>query len=194
MDTLATRTSAAPRLPRALIWALAGSLLASAWALWWPTESAAVIQSSVPDAPRRVAPSASSALSERVPGVSAPVTANSERPTLSPPSRDPFNITPSAPLEAQVKAAPVQTREERASQPQAPSAPPMNHVVIGRFLSPAGQRLIFLQDGTQTAVAEPGVALSSGYVIETVTPKEVRLRHPLAEQAVSLPLPDDNAP
>jgi hypothetical protein len=65
----------------------------------------------------------------------------------------------------------------------------MNHMVIGRFLSPEGQRLVFLQDGNQTVIAGAGVALSTGYVIETVTAKEVRLRHPLADQAISILLP-----
>lgn len=194
MDASDSRTSAAPRLHRTLIWVLAGSLLASAWALWWPSESAAVVQSNVPELPKRTAPSTSGPLGESVSAVSSPVAASSEQPTLSPPSRDPFNVEPAALPEAQVKIAPAPAHEERAPTPQAPTAPPMNHAVIGRFLSPEGQRLVFLQDGAQTVVAEPGVTLASGYVIETVTAKEVRLRHLLAEQAVSLPLPVDNAP
>jgi hypothetical protein len=70
----------------------------------------------------------------------------------------------------------------------------MNHRLVGRFQSPEGQWLVFLQDGAQTVVAAPGVTLSSGYAVESVTAKEVRLRHPLADQPLSLPLPEDNAP
>lgn len=75
----------------------------------------------------------------------------------------------------------------------------MTHRVVGRFQSPDGQWLVFLQDGSlqdgsQTVTAAPGLALASGYVVESITPGEIRLRHPLAEQAVSLPLPTENAP
>jgi hypothetical protein len=70
----------------------------------------------------------------------------------------------------------------------------MGHRIIGRFQSPEGQWLLFLQDGAQSVLAAAGVTLSSGYAVESVTATEVRLRHPLAEQAVSLPLPEDNAP
>jgi hypothetical protein len=52
--------------------------------------------------------------------------------------------------------------------------------------------LVFLQDKTQAVIAAPGVELSTGYVVEAVTPLEIRLRHPLAEQSVSLSLRDDN--
>ena len=70
----------------------------------------------------------------------------------------------------------------------------MEHRVIGRFRSPDGQQMVFLQDGAQTVTAAPGLTLSSGYVVESITARELRLRHPLAEQTVSLPLPHDNAP
>lgn len=70
----------------------------------------------------------------------------------------------------------------------------MNHRVVGRFQSPDGQWSVFLQDGAQAVQAAPGLALSSGYVIEALGPRELRLRHPLAEQAVSLALPEDTAP
>jgi hypothetical protein len=70
----------------------------------------------------------------------------------------------------------------------------MNHRIVGRFLSPDGQRLVFLQDGAQAVVAASGAVLSSGYIVDSVTPRELRLRHPLAGQAVALPMPDDNAP
>ena len=70
----------------------------------------------------------------------------------------------------------------------------MNHRVMGRFMSPGGQQMVFLQDGTQAVLAAPGVVLASGYVVEAVTAREVKLRHPQAEQAVSLPMPEDNAP
>ncbi len=78
--------------------------------------------------------------------------------------------------------------------PVAPVAPPMNHRIVGRFVSPDGQRMVFLQDGPQTVLAVSGAVLSSGYAVDAVTPRELRLRHPMAVQAVSMPMPDDNAP
>ncbi|MBN8486840.1 MAG: hypothetical protein J0M20_03760 [Burkholderiales bacterium] len=70
----------------------------------------------------------------------------------------------------------------------------MNHRVIGRFRSPEGQWFVFLQDGANSLHATPGVALSSGYVVESISAAEVRLRHSLAEQLVSLPLADAGVP
>jgi hypothetical protein len=70
----------------------------------------------------------------------------------------------------------------------------MNHRIVGRFLSPEGQWLVFLQDGAQTVQATTGLTLSSGWAVESITARELHLRHPQAEQAVSLPLPADNSP
>lgn len=68
----------------------------------------------------------------------------------------------------------------------------MNHRVVGRFQSPEGAWLVFVQDGERAVPAAPGLSLASGWVVESVTAREVRLRHPQAEQAVSLPVPGDN--
>lgn len=68
----------------------------------------------------------------------------------------------------------------------------MEHRVIGRFRSPEGGWLVFVQDGDRALPAAAGLALASGWVVESVTSSELRLRHPLAEQAVSLPVPGDN--
>jgi len=65
---------------------------------------------------------------------------------------------------------------------------------MGRMLSPEGKWMVFLQDGAQIVQASEGLTLPNGYVVESVTAKEVRLRHPLMDQPVSLPVPEDNAP
>jgi hypothetical protein len=152
------------RLHPALAWGLAGSVLASAWALWWPkagnegeagrvVSRAALSMPSAPSASASVAPVAATR-----PNADASV----EDPRLlSPASRDPFNPAP-PPMPADVGQATAQAAKNEPAPPPAPPAPvapAMNHSIV-----------------------------------EAVTPREVRLRHPLAAQAVALPVPDDNAP
>lgn len=188
--------TAASRMHPALAWGLAGTVLASAWALWWPKTgydgevSGAAVHGSASVLPAPAALVASVAAKTNA-GASI-----DEPRLLSPASRDPFNPAP-PPVPAEVTRAAAQAAKNEPAQPLAPPAsvaPPMNHRIVGRFLSPDGQRLVFLQDGAQTVVAAPGVVLSSGFTVDTVTPRELRLRHPLAGQAVALPMPDDNAP
>ena len=180
-----------------LLAGLAATLLATAWALWWPDDAAT---------DRGTSPSSTQATGDesgvakpRPPSVTASAavtTATEDPPLLSAASRDPFFPAPPPAPAAPAKATPTEPSRAEPSPPPAPAPapPPMNHRILGRFQSPEGQWLVFLQDGAQTVVAAPGVTLSSGYAVESVTAKEVRLRHPLAEQPVSLPLPEDNAP
>jgi len=188
------------RLNPALGWALLASLLATGWALWWPSEP--LVQPASTEAatpPARAATTVATATPQPEAG-SAAVTPRlatdvGDAPMLSPASRDPFNPAPPPAPPAPAKTLPEPVRSEPTTPPPpAPTAPPMNHRVVGRFQTPEGQWLIFLQDGNQTVAAAPGVALGTGYVVESVTPSEIQLRHPLAQQPVSLPLPTDNAP
>jgi len=181
---------ASPRLNPALGWGLVTTLLATGWALWWPGEAPS-------DHEPRQALAASAAPASRSPSASSATGAATpdDPPTLSPSARDPFFPAPVPAPIPETKPTPEPARAEAAPPPPPPPAPPpMTHRVIGRFQSPEGQWLVFLQDGAHTVVAAPGVTLASGYAVESVTAKEVRLRHPLAEQAVSLPLPEDNSP
>jgi hypothetical protein len=68
----------------------------------------------------------------------------------------------------------------------------MNHRVVGRFQTPEGAWLVLVQDGERAVPAVPGLALASGWVVESVTARELRLRHSRVEQAESLPVPGDN--
>jgi hypothetical protein len=196
-----------PRMRPAVAWGLGASVLASAWALWWPSEEPAQSISHVDTSPRaaqpaptehRLAALAPTAAASSILAAAAPTSASSassEPSTLSPAVRDPFHPAPPppSPAEAAKAAAEAARSQQAAALPPPPPPPPMNHVVVGRFQSPDGQHLVFVQDKTQAVIAAPGVELSTGYVIEAVTPQEIRLRHPLVEQAVSLPLRDDNA-
>lgn len=185
----------------ALIWLLAVSLLASAWALWWPNDAEAPLgpinptfaRSAVSVPLTQAGPSPSAYVRPQLAAQSA--VGSGEPTVLSPPSRDPFNITIAGFESTQAKEAKEPERQEPAPPaPAPPVAPVMSHVVVGRLLSPDGKRLVFLQDGPQTVVAAPGLALTSGYVIEELTAEAIRLRHTLAEQPVSLPLPAHSGP
>jgi len=187
------------RLHPALGWALSASLLASGWAVWWPDEP--LLELAIADAARSPARAATTeAMAARQPEAGSAITQRfatkaGDAPMLSPASRDPFNPAPPPAPPAPAKTVPEPVRSEPTTPPPpAPTAPPMNHRVVGRFQTPEGQWLVFLQDGNRTVPAASGVALASGYVVESVTPSEIRLRHPLAQQPVSLPLPTDNAP
>lgn len=180
-----------PRMRPLLVLGLLMSLLATAWALWWPVEPESLVAAA--GSPRRSLSESPpiNDLTPRTSSAAAPAHRDSEDPTLSPASRDSFNLISPEPTPATAKTLPEPVRHEAASPPlPVPAAPAMTHAVIGRFRTPEGRHLVYLQDGSSAVVAEPGVTLSSGYVVEALSPQELRLRHPLAEHAVSLPLPD----
>lgn len=200
------QTGPAPHLGPHLQWALVLSLLASAWAIWWPQSESAVPPSPHSEGGREPSAPPTSGertLAEMVPGAGlardAPGSAASvpvfAPPVLSEATSDPFY--PRAPdaltrqSTSQVTAAAVESVEAAASTPQ---APPMTNRVLGRFAAPDGREMIFLQDGPQAVLAAPGVELSNGYRIEAITASEIRLRHPLLVQTVGLPLPTDKSP
>lgn len=190
---------ASPRMRPAVAWGLVASLLASAWALWWPSEPVMPPPSPSTEPPNAVKPALAVQTQQ---SVAAPVRVGSassaegsgEPPTLSAAARDPFNATPPPPAPTPQQSKAASSPAEVAPPAPPPPPPPMNHRVMGRFMSPGGQQMVFLQDGTQAVLAAPGAVLASGYVVEAVAAREVKLRHPLAEQAVSLPMPEDNAP
>jgi hypothetical protein len=185
----------------ALAWILVVSMLASAWALWWPQGEDVAYEQQRAGGPEMAVPAARGGPAPmRVNGQANPSASprqssneDSALAALSPAERDPFNSTPVAPP-AQDKAVVTAPQAVPAAPPAPPPAPPppMNHRVVGRFQSPEGAWLVFVQDGERAVPAAPGLALASGWVVESVTARELRLRHPQADQAVSLPLPGDN--
>jgi hypothetical protein len=184
----------------ALAWTLVVSMLASMWALWWPQgDDVACEQQRVSDSEMAVPAArggpASAHMNEQVkPSASPPQSSNEESTlaVLSPAERDPFNSTPVAPP-AQDKAVVAALQAAPAAPPPPPPAPPpMNHRVVGRFQTPEGAWLVLVQDGERAVPAVPGLALASGWVVESVTARELRLRHSRVEQAESLPVPGDN--
>lgn len=184
----------------ALAWTLVVSLLASAWALWWPQHEDAAHEQQQASGREMVVPALRAApapvqANEQARPSASPRQSSNEDSTLAvlgPAERDPFNSTPVAPP-AQDKAVVPAPQVVPASPPAPPPAtPPLNHRVVGRFQSPEGAWLVFVQDGEGAVPAAAGLALASGWVVESVTARELRLRHPQADQAVSLPVPGDN--
>lgn len=200
--------SAVPRTNPALLWGLVATLVATGWALWWPTDSPPVVGAHEPTRPPTPHPQVSTAspqatsagalgwLAPAAPAEAIGSAASTPEATgpLSPASRDPFHPA-SLPAPPPNSAATQQAKAEPPpSPPPPPPPPPQNFRLMGRLLSPEGRWMIFLQDGAQIVQATEGLALPNGYVVEAVTPQAVRLRHPLADQPVSLPVPEDNRP
>lgn len=189
---------AAPRTNPALLWGLVATLAATAWALWWPGDAPPVVTANdsarVPPGGGQ-APSSASAAAALQPAMPASAAASGVQAVgpLSLASRDPFHPEPPpAPPPATQAAAP--SPKEEPPPPPPPPPPPQTYKLMGRMLSPEGKWMVFLQDGAQIVQATQGLTLPNGYVVESVTATEVRLHHPLMEQPVSLPVPEDNAP
>jgi hypothetical protein len=185
------------RVHPALAWLLLAALIASAWALWWPSAdtvqpdqrwptvlaTATTPLSSVAEPPPAPGPSAGGMELAGGNGELAAV--------LSPATRDPFYPTPAMPPTKDHPGA-TQGDVKEPEPPPSPPPPPMNHRVIGRFQTPGGQWLVLVQDGAAAVQVEPALLLSSGWVVESVTTREVTLRHPLVKQASILAAPEDN--
>lgn len=171
----------------AIAWTLVATVLASAWSLWWPQESdnlrPLAVRAAYPSRP--VPPSSPTARASVTDG------ATDTRRLLSPAERDPFNSTP-APVPQGTLPAVAQQPTQPEPPLAAPEAPPMQHRVIGRFRSPEGVWMVFLMDGDVALPAAPGLALSSGWVVDSINGHELKLQHPRAELPVILVVPGDN--
>lgn len=104
--------------------------------------------------------------------------------------QDPFNPFPPPPPPEPVQPpppaliAPIEPTPEEAPQP-----PPMAHRFFGSMRNPDGQLMTYVTDGASTVQAMPGVTLSSGYVIDAITEREVKLIYPPLsyESRISIP-------
>lgn len=197
-QSVTARQGHVAQLRPGLIGLLLVSLLASAWALWWPLEevyqalhgepSLAAAAGSASAAARGTAlVSSSPSLVDRARHANGPT-------VLSEATRDPFHADQPKSAELSQPAPEPERQERTLPLPPPVAAPPMEHRVIGAFTTPEGERLVVLQDDAHSVVAASGVTMSSGYVIEGVTNHEVRLRHPLANQPVNLSIPLGGAP
>jgi len=168
--------SPAPRFRSHLGWALLSSVMAAAWALWWPEPV------KVADAAELLAATAMT----REPALGArPEAVATLRESLADPF---FPITAPA---AESSALPASGASWADSMPAAAAAlpPPAPPRIAGVFTGPEGEKSVFLNDGAQLLPAKPGLVLSSGYQLEAIGLRELRLRHPAASEPLMLPMP-----
>ena len=170
--------------------------------LWWMLGAAGALSvialAAFPPAPRVVdasrrdlAPAATgwgrSVLAARPSPVAlAALPAHLDREPLTIAERDPFSSPPPTPLPAArtVRETPTLLTKS-ATEPVAPQPPALTHRFIGSMRTPEGQALVYITDGSNPVLAQPGTALASGYVVEFVDEHQVRLVYPpLAHQAV----------
>ena len=108
---------------------------------------------------------------------------NTVRAPLEPPGRDPFSANTTA--LPQLVTAPV---VQPTPLPQ-PMAPPMTLSFAGRVTEPNGDVKIFVQLDGKTFAIEPGLVLSNGYVVDSVTDQTVELSYPPLNSSARLELP-----
>lgn len=104
--------------------------------------------------------------------------------------QDPFNQSPPPPPQTPVPPPPQPVISPVVVAPvEAPQPPPMTHRFFGSMRNPDGQMLTYVTDGASTVQVVPGVTLSSGYVIDAITEREIRLRYPplSSETRISIP-------
>lgn len=151
---------------RPLRWVLGVTLILTAIALWTPdgreTLRPEAVRADGRPAPVAVASAGSDGL--------AALPTQLERQAFSLPERDPFaEPAPPAPV-------PAPTPAEPPVPPPAPPPPPPPAFVArytAQMVTPAGERVLYFQDGEQLVVAKVGASLS-GYVIERLMRGEAK--------------------
>jgi len=170
---------------RSLFWALLATVAASAITLWVnrqaPVLVAAVeragVRTELPGL--RAAEAVMPALPERL-----------ERVAIEPSRHDPFvPVLPLQPKPAPAPAPPPVQMTGPPPPPPLPSAPAVRARFLGRMVTPAGDKLVFLSAGDKTVLAQAGDVLDDGYVVDSVTDQAVVLRYPALDVKVTLPLP-----
>ncbi len=104
--------------------------------------------------------------------------------------QDPFYQSPPPPPPAPAQPPPPPVTSPVVAAPvEAPQPPPMTHRFFGTMRNPDGQVLTYVTDGASTVQAVPGVTLSSGYVIDAITDREIHLLYPplSSESRISIP-------
>lgn len=166
-----------------LRWGLGATLVASAGALWVGDKSARVIAAverttppdARPHAPESADPRAAAELPAALPATTLEIARRDVFVPVEPPPPPP----PPAPKPFVGPPLP----------PPPPAPPPMNWRYFGSMTTPAGERLVMLARGEQSALVQPGTRLDDGYVVQAISPEVVRLTYPSLGSVVDLPLP-----
>lgn len=170
---------------RGLFWALLATAAASAATLWVGRQAPVVVAAveraggRAMGAGPRTAETVAAALPERL-----------DRFVIETPRRDPFlPVLPPQPKPPPAPAPAPALLVGPPPPPPLPSAPAVRARFLGRMVTPAGDRLVFLAAGDKTVLAQTGDMLEDGYVVDSVTDQEVVLRYPALDVKVTLPLP-----
>lgn len=156
-----------------LLWPLALTLLAVAWALWWPQ----------PPVPVETPPIATKAATQ---ASSKPWTLP-ERPAWTAAGFDPFEGMPVAPLARPAEAQPPDVSPS-APALAPPAAPPLSYRYLGRMQAPGGQVQVYLARGERELSVSVGTVLEEGYVVEAISDDAVLLRYPPLNQVARIPI------
>ncbi|WP_157275332.1 hypothetical protein [Pelomonas sp. Root1444] len=153
------------------------SVFATAWALWWPE-------------PVEVSPASETLVAPPVPRVPALGVRAGKSSTLREAAlADPFFPRAASAGEPSIRLPNGPAMANATAAMAAALLPPASPRIAGSFTSPEDEKSVFLSDGGQLLAAKPGLVLSSGYEVEAIGPRELRLRHPAASEPVVLPMP-----
>jgi hypothetical protein len=176
-----TRRRGALTVRPLLRWALAATLVASAAAVWWPTDVPRVVA-----AAQRPA-SADDAVPLQAGGTPLPQALPAW--DLGPARRDPF-VPVSAPPPAEPPPVPMPVAVDAVEAQAPPSAPPpLTMRYLGTMVTPNGETLVMLARDDMAIPVQAGTQLHDGYVVRALTADAVRLAHPATGAVVELALP-----
>jgi hypothetical protein len=178
----------------ALRWGLAGTVVLSALAWWWPRATPAVVQAAArvegrtaADVGIRTSTAATDANPASLPSTIAswqiePARRDLFAPVVPPPppaAKAP--VLPVVAVAAPVVAAPV--------VPPAPTAPAINLRYLGAMVTPEGKRLVMLARGETTFTVQEGTRLDEGYVVQSIGREAVRLFYAATNTVLDVPIP-----
>lgn len=164
---------------------LVASGLLSAVVLWWEPVDSTVAASLPADA----AGARTDAVAATPATRSLPATLESF--SLPAMQSDPFDDAPAPPAPPPVAVlAPAPSNPVAAPAPNAPvAATPPNYRYLGTLVGTDAQPRVFLADGERHHELVAGGRLPDGYVVETLGPVSIRLRHALTDTVADIPLP-----
>lgn len=108
---------------------------------------------------------------------------------LEPASRDPFTPVSTAPSVTAIAPAPA---TPVVLAPPAPAPLSMPYRYLGSFVSPAGQRMVYLVGSGEQAIAvSPKDVLESGWTVDSIDAEGVHLYAPTTQQRITVAIPDE---
>jgi len=164
-----------------LQWTLAGTVMLSLAALWWPEPAVTMARVDPSAAPLELRPHVAS------PSSPGRLPAELPRQSFELAEFDPFTgmppPAPPAPMPVEiVKAA-------EAPPPPLPPPPPVPYRYLGRMTDPGGTQRTFVGNDTTMIPIERGTVLDGGYVVDAIGADAIRLRYPPTGTQVDIAVP-----